>query len=612
MQQFLMWTPRDTTGLMVAALALVVLTPLAVWMWWAERHGWKRYVPPASPQRYGLLRLVDVAAGRLYEAYRKAAAEVATENDLPDPPWELLPEAIQRPWFAVEAAAVQAVVSQAPISIITHQDFERLTTEVRRLTLRGLASALARNWSRSIWWGLQRAAARAGFLDVRSGDYLANGRWQWRFWAPRSKLDEIISVKITPMPPSSWSGPAQVLSDVPPSPEMASRFKSADTPEKLGELLASMRSPFTDQGQEALERSGAFIPGSVDIQVHPGQTEAEKVGRVLSMTVNWTPPGLDQEALKRFAQEHAAADFMLDEGGRVPGFSIGELEMMLRVAISRRGEMMDANHLIPRVERLLAQANQDGIKHGPVDVATPGAGITAETGIPFAQHAAEMEKLRASEAVLVAADEWERSTMWEGPLAVKLAASVRALREIRPAEANGGVQFKLGLSPEWDGLRLQRVPDVFKDNPAITVHGVKRGADGGAEATATLHGSIEPIPVAAEEEHGGKVVGTGISLTEEEVNELRDIASQPFIIVNGREPETVEAALYRIALRKGLPEISGYYGLDQQKSPPEVTKWEAAGSWHCPECGATGPTLTTSPTLERHMEICPNRAGGVR
>lgn len=70
------------------------------------------------------------------------------------------------------------------------------------------------------------------------------------------------------------------------------------------------------------------------------------------------------------------------------------------------------------------------------------------------------------------------------------------------------------------------------------------------------------------------VIGVGVFLSDEEVKELKDVQSTPFITGPSLiGPETVEAALYRIALRKGLPEIGGYYGLDQTKKPPEITKW---------------------------------------
>lgn len=70
------------------------------------------------------------------------------------------------------------------------------------------------------------------------------------------------------------------------------------------------------------------------------------------------------------------------------------------------------------------------------------------------------------------------------------------------------------------------------------------------------------------------IVGVGVFLTSEDVKELRTLQFMPFITGPAlRGPETVEEALYRIALKKGLPQISGYYGLDQTKSPPEITKW---------------------------------------
>lgn len=71
------------------------------------------------------------------------------------------------------------------------------------------------------------------------------------------------------------------------------------------------------------------------------------------------------------------------------------------------------------------------------------------------------------------------------------------------------------------------------------------------------------------------VVGTGVMLTEDDVRTLKDVQSMPFITGPSLiEPETVEQALYRIALAKGLPEIPGWYGLDQTQKPPVITRWE--------------------------------------
>lgn len=56
------------------------------------------------------------------------------------------------------------------------------------------------------------------------------------------------------------------------------------------------------------------------------------------------------------------------------------------------------------------------------------------------------------------------------------------------------------------------------------------------------------------------MTGTGVFLTDEEVVRVRSAASMPYIIVGGMAPQSPQQVVHNIALAKGLPEITGYYG----------------------------------------------------
>jgi hypothetical protein len=61
--------------------------------------------------------------------------------------------------------------------------------------------------------------------------------------------------------------------------------------------------------------------------------------------------------------------------------------------------------------------------------------------------------------------------------------------------------------------------------------------------------------------------------------------------------------------RVGAAEFSRQAGEGQEPAAAkEGAPPPASDSWRCDRCGASGPSLTTSPTLARHMEICPARA----
>jgi hypothetical protein len=50
--------------------------------------------------------------------------------------------------------------------------------------------------------------------------------------------------------------------------------------------------------------------------------------------------------------------------------------------------------------------------------------------------------------------------------------------------------------------------------------------------------------------------------TKSEIQQMKDAASTPYMMVGGHWPESPQEACHRIALSHGLPEITGYYGCD--------------------------------------------------
>jgi len=55
---------------------------------------------------------------------------------------------------------------------------------------------------------------------------------------------------------------------------------------------------------------------------------------------------------------------------------------------------------------------------------------------------------------------------------------------------------------------------------------------------------------------------TGTFATKEEVQILKGTLNQPYIMVGGHWPDSPQQAAHNLALKHGLPEITGYYGCD--------------------------------------------------
>lgn len=55
---------------------------------------------------------------------------------------------------------------------------------------------------------------------------------------------------------------------------------------------------------------------------------------------------------------------------------------------------------------------------------------------------------------------------------------------------------------------------------------------------------------------------TGVFATPEEVVILKAAASAPLIMLQAGMPESPQKKAHRYALAHGLPEITGYYGID--------------------------------------------------
>ena len=54
----------------------------------------------------------------------------------------------------------------------------------------------------------------------------------------------------------------------------------------------------------------------------------------------------------------------------------------------------------------------------------------------------------------------------------------------------------------------------------------------------------------------------GVFATDEEIQSIKITASLPVIRIGGSFPETALEHAHRCALSHGLPEITGYYGID--------------------------------------------------
>ena len=74
------------------------------------------------------------------------------------------------------------------VFLVTREFFGTNTVEVRRLTVRSLAGALARNYGAAIWRRFLKALCWVGFLDVPEGDYPSFRKdWRWAFWRTRAR-----------------------------------------------------------------------------------------------------------------------------------------------------------------------------------------------------------------------------------------------------------------------------------------------------------------------------------------------------------------------------------------------------------------------------------------
>lgn len=58
------------------------------------------------------------------------------------------------------------------------------------------------------------------------------------------------------------------------------------------------------------------------------------------------------------------------------------------------------------------------------------------------------------------------------------------------------------------------------------------------------------------------MIRTKVFATPEEIESIKTTASLPVIMIGKSFPETALEHAHRCALQHGLPEISGYYGID--------------------------------------------------
>lgn len=55
---------------------------------------------------------------------------------------------------------------------------------------------------------------------------------------------------------------------------------------------------------------------------------------------------------------------------------------------------------------------------------------------------------------------------------------------------------------------------------------------------------------------------TNVFLSEDEVEAVKGQMGVPYLVFNGRPPESPRQMIHRFALRHGLPDVPGYYGAD--------------------------------------------------
>ena len=61
-----------------------------------------------------------------------------------------------------------------------------------------------------------------------------------------------------------------------------------------------------------------------------------------------------------------------------------------------------------------------------------------------------------------------------------------------------------------------------------------------------------------------EVIRTGVFATDAEIELLEGAMNAPLLLVGGTLPESPAMMAHAYALRHGLPEVSGYYGVDLQ------------------------------------------------
>lgn len=55
---------------------------------------------------------------------------------------------------------------------------------------------------------------------------------------------------------------------------------------------------------------------------------------------------------------------------------------------------------------------------------------------------------------------------------------------------------------------------------------------------------------------------TGKFATKAELKHIKFLASAPMVMIGGLIPKSPQVEVHRLAMKHGLPDVSGYYGMD--------------------------------------------------
>lgn len=325
-------------GVVMAAVVLVFLSwPITVWMWWRGRRR----------RRAGSSRLDEIVSVTI----TKVPPVEATSEDRKA--WSderrrveklvagALPGAPKAPYTDQCLGLVRAMYEQSGLFVPGSVEVKlvdgmvettgTLAGKIRPLPTIEPASTVSDHIFMTSVPGVEMESAVTE--DQRDGSPLITSR---RVVSELGAAVEVTELELSPEARAGLTVPRGALDrftepdgtwrlDVEPPPLDAPRFVRAMVVPFPARPLSP---PITNHGEsllrEALERSGAFVSGSVEVTVAPPQTEAEKARRVLRATAHITPPRIDEEKIGELTEELAKLVMAPPSGdepavGLVPG-----------------------------------------------------------------------------------------------------------------------------------------------------------------------------------------------------------------------------------------------------------------------------------------------------